>query len=131
MLLCCSPFVYWRCRARELGSLAAACRVHGIHRSPFYRWNTLAERRGPEILILRPRERRRPQMPNLVPLLVEERIVAFALGRSGYGPAPIAFDRTHNGRHTRGGGSPPSCSGPLTCGADGGDVPALLQVSTD
>lgn len=71
--------------ARELGSVAAACRVHGIHRSTFYRWKTLAERFGSEIL--RPRERRRPQMPNSIPLRIEERIVAFALGHPGYGPA--------------------------------------------
>ena len=24
--------------AHELGSVAAACRLHGIHRSTFYRW---------------------------------------------------------------------------------------------
>ena len=76
--------------ARELGSVAAACRVHGIHRSTFYRWKALAERFGPEVL--RPRERRRPQMPNSIPLLVEERVVAFALGHPGYGPAHIASE---------------------------------------
>jgi transposase InsO family protein len=74
--------------ARELGSVAAACRVHGIHRSTFYRWRNRAERFGLEIL--RPRERRRPQMPNAIPVLIEQRIVAFALGHPGYGPAHIA-----------------------------------------
>ena len=70
--------------ARELGSVAAACRLHGIHRSTFYRWKALVERFGLEIL--RPRERRRPQMPNAIPVLIEQRIVAFALGLPGYGP---------------------------------------------
>ena len=51
--------------ARELGSVAAACRLHGIHRSTFYRWKRLVERFGAEIL--RPRERRRPQMPKRDP----------------------------------------------------------------
>jgi hypothetical protein len=50
--------------ARELGSVAAACRLYGIHRSTFYRWKSQAERFGLEIL--RPRERRRPQMPNAI-----------------------------------------------------------------
>ena len=76
--------------ARELGSVAAACRLHGIHRSTFYRWKAQAERFGLEIL--RPRERRRPQMPNAIPVLVEQRIVAFALGHPGYGPAHIASE---------------------------------------
>jgi transposase InsO family protein len=76
--------------ARELGSVAAACRLHGIHRSTFYRWKGAVERFGLEIL--RPRERRRAQMPNAIPVLVEQRIVAFALGYPGYGPAHIASE---------------------------------------
>jgi len=76
--------------ARELGSVAAACRLHGIHRSTFYRWKAQAQRFGLEVL--RPRERRRPQMPNAIPVLVEQRIVAFALGHPGYGPAHIASE---------------------------------------
>ena len=76
--------------ARELGSVAAACRLHGIHRSTFYRWKGLVERFGSEIL--RPRERRRPQMPNAIPVLVEQRIIAFALGHPGYGPAHISSE---------------------------------------
>jgi len=76
--------------ARELGSVAAACRLYGLHRSTFYRWKKQVERFGLEIL--RPRERRRPQMPNAIPVLVEQRIVAFALGHPGYGPAHIASE---------------------------------------
>ena len=76
--------------ARELGSVALACRLHGIHRSTFYCWQQQAERFGLEIL--RPRERRRPQMPNAIPVLIEQRIVAFALGHPGYGPARVASE---------------------------------------
>jgi transposase InsO family protein len=76
--------------ARKLGSVAAACRVHGIHRSTFYRWKAQVDRFGLEIL--RPRERRRPQMPNATPVLVEHRIIAFALGAPGSGPARIAAE---------------------------------------
>jgi transposase InsO family protein len=76
--------------ARELGSVAAACRLHGIHRSTFYRWKAQVDRFGLEIL--RPRERRRPQMPNAIPVLVEHRIIAFALGAPGSGPARIASE---------------------------------------
>src|SRR5215211_2094688 len=56
-------------------SVANACRVFGVHRSTYYRWKAAVERSGLELL--RPRERRRPAMPNQLPRIVEERIVAF------------------------------------------------------
>jgi hypothetical protein len=40
--------------------------------------------------MLRPRERRLPVMPNQLPMVVEERIVAFSLGHPGLGPKRIA-----------------------------------------
>jgi transposase InsO family protein len=60
----------------------------GVHRSTYYRWKAQVERQGLEML--RPRERRRPQMPNQLPVLIEQKIVAFALGHPGYGPRRIA-----------------------------------------
>jgi transposase len=65
-----------------------ACRTFGVHRSTYYRWKRQVERQGLEML--RPRERRRPQMPNQIPQIVEERIVAFSLGHPGLGPRRIA-----------------------------------------
>jgi transposase InsO family protein len=76
--------------ARELGSVSAACRLFGVHRSSYYRWKSRCERYGLEIL--RPRERRTPRMPNAVPLVVEQRVVAFALGHPGFGPARISAE---------------------------------------
>ena len=76
--------------ARELGSVAAACRMHGIHRSTYYRWKRSVDRFGLEIL--RPRGRRRPQMPNSIPVLIEHRILAYALGHPGQGPARISSE---------------------------------------
>jgi transposase InsO family protein len=70
--------------------VAAACRSFGIHRSTYYRWKAQIERHGVEVL--RPRERRRPKMPNQLSPLVEERIVAFALGHPGLGPRRIAAE---------------------------------------
>ena len=78
--------------ATELGSVAAACRIHGIHRSTFYRWKGMADRFGLEIL--RPRERRHPQMPNSIPVLIEHRIIAWSLGHPGQGPSHIADELT-------------------------------------
>ena len=73
--------------AAERG-VCEACRLMGVHRSTYYRWKHQVDRQGLEML--RPRERRRPQMPNQLSVLVEQRIVAFALGHPGHGPRRIA-----------------------------------------
>jgi transposase len=69
-------------------TVSHACRTFGVHRSTYYRWKAQVERSGLEML--RPRERRRPQMPNQLSALVEQRIVAFCLGHPGWGPKRIA-----------------------------------------
>jgi hypothetical protein len=51
----------------------------GVHRSTYYRWKREVGRRGLEML--RPRERRRPAMPNQLSVPVEQRIVTFCLTR--------------------------------------------------
>ncbi len=76
--------------AGELGNVRAACRAMGIHPLTYYRWKRQLDRYGPEVL--RPRERRTPQMANQTSVLVEQRVVAFALGHPGFGPARIAAE---------------------------------------
>src|SRR5215218_5227296 len=68
--------------------VSEACRLMGVHRSTYYRWRRQVQASGLEML--RPRERRRPQMPNQLSPMVEQRIVAFALGRPGLGPRRVA-----------------------------------------
>lgn len=70
--------------------VSEACRLFGVHRSTYYVWKRRIERHGLEIL--RPRERRRPRMPNQLSPLLEQRIVAFALGHPGLGPKRIAAE---------------------------------------
>ena len=70
--------------------VAAACRTFDVHRSTYYRWKRQVDRNG--LAVLRPRERRRPRMPNQLSPLVEQRIVAFALGHPGLGPRRIAAE---------------------------------------
>ena len=71
-------------------TVAEACRTFGVHRSTFYRWKLRVERHGPEIL--RPRERRRPKMPNALPAMLEERVLAFAIAHPGLGPRRVASE---------------------------------------
>ena len=85
--------------AAELGNVRAACRAMGIHPSTYYRWKRQLDRHGPEIL--RPRERRVPRMANATSPLIEQRVVAFALGHPGLGRP----------------GSPPSWPGPSGAGS--------------
>jgi transposase InsO family protein len=73
--------------AQERG-VSEACRLMGVHRSTYYRWKREVDRHGLEML--RPRERRRPLMPNQLSVLVEHKVVAFALGHPGLGPRRIA-----------------------------------------
>ena len=74
--------------AEELGNAAAACRLMGVHRSTYYRWKSDVARFGLEAL--RPRERRRPQMPNAMSPWVEQRVLGFSLAHPGFGPQRIS-----------------------------------------
>lgn len=71
-------------------NVTAACRRFGVHRSTYYAWKREVDRHGLEML--RPRERRAPKMPNQLPKMVEERILAFSLGHPGLGPKRVASE---------------------------------------
>ena len=71
-------------------NVSAACRTFGVHRSTYYAWKRQVDRHGLEML--RPRERRRPQMPNALPKMIEERIVSFSIAHPGLGPKRVASE---------------------------------------
>jgi transposase InsO family protein len=71
-------------------SVSRACRTFGVHRSTYYAWERQVDRHGLEML--RPRERRRPQMPNQLPKMIEERIVSFSIAHPGLGPRRVASE---------------------------------------
>jgi len=77
-------------RARECGNVRQACREFGVHHSTYYRWKAQVLRWGLEAL--RPRERRRPRMPNQLPEHLEHRILAFCLAHPGLGPRRVAAE---------------------------------------
>src|SRR6204780_1449267 len=93
-------------------SVSAACRTFGVHRSTYYAWKRQVDRHGLEML--RPRERRRPQMPDALPKMIEERIVSFSIAHPGLGPRRVAsgltrekWGRDHRFPERRVGGSLP------------------------
>ena len=71
-------------------TVAHACRTFGVHRSTYYAWKRQVDRHGLEML--RPRERRRPQMPNQAPKMIEQRIVAFSIAHPGFGPKRVSAE---------------------------------------
>ena len=71
-------------------TVSHACRTFGVHRSTYYAWKRQVDRHGLEML--RPRERRRPQMPNQLPKMIEERIVSFSIAHPGLGPKRVASE---------------------------------------
>jgi transposase InsO family protein len=73
-----------------MGSVRDACRMMGIHHSTYYRWQRQLVLYGTEIL--RPRERRRPRMPNAVTPMLEHRVLAMALAQPGWGPDRLSLE---------------------------------------
>lgn len=71
-------------------SVSHACVTFGVHRSTYYRWKRQVDRHG--LGMLRPKERRRPRMPNQLSALVEQRIVAYSLGHPGQGPDRVSAE---------------------------------------
>ena len=61
--------------------------------------------------MLRPRERRRPQMPNQLPKMVEERIVSFSIAHPGLGPQAGVARELARARSGAGSSSRPTGSG--------------------
>jgi transposase InsO family protein len=70
--------------------VSAACRTFGIHRSTYYAWKRQVDQGGLEML--RPRERRRPKMPNQLSRMVEERVLAFSIAHPGLGPRRVSSE---------------------------------------
>jgi Helix-turn-helix domain len=92
--------------------VTAACRTFGVHRSTDYAWKRKIEREG--LGALRPRERRRPRMPNQLSPFVEQRIVAFALGHPGWaraGSRPSSRARAGAASSSLATGSGAACAG--------------------
>ena len=89
-MTCCSAIACSCLLRRSARRSLQACRVFGVHRSTYYAWKRQVDRHGLEML--RPRERRRPQMPNQLSRMVEERMLSFAIAHPGLGPKRVASE---------------------------------------
>jgi transposase InsO family protein len=82
-------------QAQRTGNVAATCRVFGISRTAFYRWQERAERYGVEALM--PKGRRRPQLPNATPTWVVEELLALAVAKPTLGCRQLADELGRRG----------------------------------
>jgi hypothetical protein len=92
-MTCCTGFVYGSSRWRPSWATSERRAERWASTLDLYRWKQQLDRHGPEIL--RPRERRVPRMADATSPLIEQRVVAFALGHPGFGPARIAAELAH------------------------------------
>lgn len=74
--------------ARTLGNVAEACRMMGVSRDTFYRYQSLYEKGGEEAL--KDLTRRKPNRKNRVSEEVEKAVVAFAIERPAYGQIRVS-----------------------------------------
>ena len=93
----------------ELGNVSAACRMFGIHRSTTTAGTGWSQRYGLEML--RPRERRAPRMPNQTSELVEERVIAFAIGPPGARDRAGSAPASPRSAGAASSSAPPACGG--------------------
>ena len=69
--------------AQELGNVSRACKIMGLSRDTFYRYQAAIEAGGVEALI--EKTRRKPNQKNRTDELTEAAVVAFALDNPAYG----------------------------------------------
>ncbi|MGH2688110.1 MAG: helix-turn-helix domain-containing protein, partial [Actinomycetota bacterium] len=74
--------------AAKGGNIAESCRVFGISRPTFYRWQQRAQAYGLEALM--PKQRRRPQLPNATPTWMVEELLALAVALPTLGCRQLA-----------------------------------------
>jgi transposase InsO family protein len=70
--------------AQELGNVSKACKIMGLSRDTFYRYQNAVEEGGLEALV--DKSRRKPNQKNRIDELTEAAVVAFALENPAYGP---------------------------------------------
>jgi len=69
--------------AEELGNVSKACRIMGLSRDTFYRYQNAVEQGGVEALI--DRSRRKPNLKNRVDEQTEAAVVAYAIEQAAHG----------------------------------------------
>jgi len=81
--------------AEELQNVSKACRMMGVSRDTFYRYQTARDEGGVEALL--DKNRRKPNPKNRVEPQIEDAVLAFALEFPAYGPVRASNDLRKEG----------------------------------
>lgn len=81
--------------AGRVGNVSEACRMAGVSRTSYYRWQRLAARRG--LSALMPKDRRRPSMPNATEPHEVEAVLAEAIARPTLGARQLCTHLAERG----------------------------------
>jgi transposase InsO family protein len=81
--------------AEELGNISKACKVMGLSRETFYRYQAAVNDGGVEALF--DKSRRKPNLANRVDEAVEEAVLRFALDQPAYGQVRVSNELRKEG----------------------------------
>lgn len=81
--------------AQELGNVSKACKIMGLSRDTFYRYQNAVEEGGIEALV--EKSRRRPNQKNRIDEATEEAVVAFAFENPAFGPVRVSNELRKRG----------------------------------
>lgn len=81
--------------AQELGNISKACKVMGLSRETFYRYQAAVSDGGVEALL--DKSRRKPNMKNRVDEVIEEAVLRFALAQPAYGQVRVSNELRKEG----------------------------------
>ncbi|STY63800.1 Uncharacterised protein [Mannheimia haemolytica] len=88
--------------AEELGNISQACKVMGMSRDTFYRYQQAVEQGGVEALLNQ--NRRVPNLKNRVDEAIEQAVVKFALDNPAFGQVRVSNELRKQGIFVSAGG---------------------------
>ncbi|HDL5454193.1 TPA: helix-turn-helix domain-containing protein, partial [Mannheimia haemolytica] len=88
--------------AEELGNISQACKVMGMSRDTFYRYQQAVEQGGVEALLNQ--NRRVPNLKNRVDEAIEQAVVKFALDNPAFGQVRVSNELRKQGIFISAGG---------------------------
>src|SRR5690606_1752029 len=81
--------------AEELGNVSQACKIMGVSRDTFYRYQEAKANGGVEALLQK--DRKRPNIKNRVDEVIEQAVVAYAIEQPAHGQVRVSNELRKRG----------------------------------